>query len=98
MSRPKHYYYGNVKKLIMMSNELPENRIQTAFIKMAIKDATEETLKLPNGEDRMKAVNDVLIKKIRTIEGEALELHYSWRTVQNWINSFINMVGRNAGY
>ena len=82
----------------MMSPRLPEDKIQSQFIRLAMADAKEETLKLPNGHERMKAVEDILIKKTKTVEGEALELNYSWRTVQNWINSYVNMVGRKAGY
>lgn len=75
-----------------------DTSMQSGIFLNAIKKSLEETKKLPNGEERLKAIDVVLIKKTKTAEGAALDMHYSWRTVQNWITSFVNLVGRNAGF
>ena len=99
MSKPKHYWYGNVKKLIMSSDQLKKDRtLQATIMLHAIEDATEETLKLPNGQERMRAVDEILIRKTKTIDGVTQELHYEDRTVRGWIQSYVNLVGRKAGY
>lgn len=99
MSKPRHYWYGNIRRMIMNVPEvLSERTLQATIFQRAYEDAIEETKKLPNGELRIKAVNDVLIKRTKTMEGVALEIHYDYRTVQNWINSFVNLVGKKAGY
>ncbi len=83
----------------MVSDKIAGESSLQAYISMkAMRDAEAETLKLPNGELRMKAVRDVLIKKTKTYEGVALEVNYNWRTVQNWVNKYINLVGKKAGY
>ena len=99
MSRPRNYWYGIVCKMIKSSNQLEnEHTLQSSIFKHAIEDAMAETKKLPNGELRIKAVQDILIEQTKTYEGVAMEVHYDWRTVQNWVNSFVKLVGRKAGY
>ncbi len=71
---------------------------QEYILMKAIYETEAFTLKLPNGEARMKAVEEILYKKRKNYDGMALELHYDWRTVQNWITSFVNSVGKKAGY
>lgn len=98
MSRPKEYYYYDVKKWIKMKDKLPDSRLQVALFKQAYKDAIEETEEMSNGALRIKAINEILIKKTRTYEGVAQEIHYDWRTVQNWVTAFVNLVGKKAGF
>lgn len=99
MSRPKHFWYGNIRHLIMnIERFASENSMQSAIFLNAMREADEETKKLPNGELRLKAVNDVLIAKTKTMEGVAQDVHYETRTVQGWINSYVNLVGKKAGY
>lgn len=99
MSRPKYWWYGQVRKAIMSYDTLSrdESEMSKRFVE-AIDEALAETKALPNGEERIRAVEDILIKQIRTIEGEEGELYYSWRTIQNWLNAFINLVGRKVGF
>lgn len=89
MSRPKEYYYGDIKKWIMAMDKLPPQRIQVKVFKSAYAEAIKETANLPNGELRLKAIDEILIKKTRTYTGVAQEIHYDWRTVQNWITSLL---------
>lgn len=98
MSQPKEYYYTDIKKWIMMSDKLPNDRPQMQTFQRALHDAIDETSKLSNGELRMIAIDEILFAKTKTYEGVAQELHYERRTVQGWITSFVNLVGELAGY
>lgn len=99
MSKPKHYWYGNVKRLIMSYDKLKEDHtLQATIMLHAIDDAKEETLRLPHGEERIRTIDAVLIKQTKTIDGMTIELHYEERTVRSWVQSFVNLVGRKAGY
>lgn len=95
---PREYYYGDIKKWIMMGDSLPDDREQVKNLKKALDEAIDETAELPNGELRIRAIELILFKKTRTYEGVAQELHYDWRTVQNWITAFVNLVGKKAGF
>ena len=99
MGKPKHYWYGIVKRMIISSSKHDrEESLQQYIIAVAIENANKETLNLPDGEDRLKAVNIVLIQHRKNFYGAAQELNYSPRTIQRWVNSYINLVGRKAGY
>lgn len=99
MSKPKYYWNGMVKKMIMRYPRLNDEKTSQAgiFIK-SIEKSLEETRKLPNGELRVQAIEDIYFTKIKTLQGVALDFNYSERTVQNWLNSFVNLVGKNAGF
>lgn len=98
MSRPKYYWYGNVKKMV---NRYPllkaEGEMEKKYIE-AIKKALNTTKSLDNGDARIKAIELVYFKKSHTVYGVASELHYSERTIFRWLNGFIYMVGRNVGF
>lgn len=96
--KPKYWWYGIVKKQIMMYKKSPADTLQAGILEKAMRDANRETKKLPNGDLRLKAVNDVLIEQKRTYDGVSMELNYSERVIRNWVNSYINLVGKKAGY
>lgn len=99
MSRPRYYWHGIARKMIQRYPMLGEERsMQAAIFRQAIDEALDETAKLPNGELRLAAIKDVLIDQTRTLYGEAAKVNYSEKTVQNWINSFVRLVGKKAGY
>jgi len=99
MSHPKHYWYGSIRKMIMSSELIKKERtLQATIFSRALEDAIDETRKLPNGELRLKAVDEILIKKTKTYEGVALDVCYERKTVQNWVTSFVNLVGKKAGF
>ena len=99
MSRPRHRWYGYIKNSIEhLPQSSPEDSIQDAIFFHAFNDAVAETQKLPNGDLRIEVIQNVLVKRITTIEGEALRLHYSDRTIYGWVNAFVNLVGIKAGY
>ena len=99
MSRPRYYWYSNVKNMIMKNDILENDRsLQASILRYAIEEALDDTEKLPHGEERIKAINDVLFKKTKTYESVAREFHYEQRTIQGWITSFVKLVGKKAGY
>lgn len=98
MSRPKEYYYGDIKKWIMMIDRLPTDREQTEKLKKAIAEAYDETSRMQDGLVRLIAIDKVLFEKKETYTGVADDLHYDWRTIQNWVTAFVNLVGKKAGY
>lgn len=99
MSQPRYYWYGSVKKMIAESSK--SNTIDTFqdfLMKKAIFEAKVETAKLPNGELRLKAIEEILIKCRQNYDSFAYENHYERRVIQRWCTSFVNMVGKKAGY
>lgn len=98
MSKPKHYWYGIVKKMIMTKEIREGNTKQGHIIQKAMHKATQETLKLNNGRERMQAVEAILIKQTDSYESYALKASYDRYTIVKWVNSYINMVGSHAGY
>ena len=99
MSKPRYYWNGIVKKMVMRYPKLNDEKSSQAgiFVK-SIEKSIEETKNLPNGELRVQAIEDVYFNQTKTVNGVALEMNYSWRTIQNWLNSFVNLVGKNAGF
>lgn len=98
MSKPRYYWYNIVKGLIKKSKHIEDISLQSTILNTAMIQAEKETLKLPNGELRMKAVKEILIDQTSTIERVCDEVNYQERTVQGWISSYVNMVGKKAGY
>lgn len=71
-----------------------EDTVQAKAYTKAIEDALAYTLSLENGKDKIEGISLVLIKKTHTVEGAALELNYSPRTVQRWVIAFVKTVGK----
>lgn len=97
MSRPREYYYWDIKRWLMMADRLPQRK-RTKELLQAVAEVNEETLNMPNGNARMKAIKAIIFEQRATYKGMGLELNYDWRTVQNWVTAYINQVGRKAGY
>ena len=99
MSNPQFYWYPISRKMIENIKVIEnEKSVQAIVFTNAIYEALEETAKLPQGDLRIRAINAILINKTKTCEGVAQELFYEQRTINNWIRSFIKLVGRKAGY
>lgn len=74
--------------------ELPEiNRRELEAVRQAI----EETRALPNGEERLEMVKLVFWKKTHTLDGAAMELHWSTRKLVEWHGEFIRCVAKYFG-
>jgi len=71
---------------------------QEKIFKEAIEVVISATLELPDGDLRLRAVKEIMWDKTKTYEGVGRELNYEWRTIQNWVNRFVNMVGKAAGF
>ena len=99
MSRPKNYWNPIVKKMIFRYPMLQDERtIQAGIFEKAIKDSLKETRELTNGDMRIRAIEDIYFKRIKTYEGAALELNFSERTIRYWCNDFVKLVGKHSGY
>lgn len=99
MGKPKYYWYGIVKTMIMNApKHSPNESEQLAKINEAMVDASDYIRTLPNGDLRMKAVDMILIRQTKNYEGAAMELHYEAKTIQKWVSNYIYLVGRKAGY
>lgn len=74
--------------------ELPEiNRRELEAVRKAI----EETRTMKNGEERLELVRLVFWKKTHTLEGAAMELHWSTRKLVEWHGEFIRCVAKYFG-
>lgn len=74
--------------------ELPEiNRRELEAVRQAI----EETRSLPNGEMRLEMVRLIFWKRTHTLEGAAMELHWSARKLVEWHGEFIRCVAKYFG-
>lgn len=98
MSRPRYYWYSIVRKQIVNGGWQNPTTFQEWQIKNAIESAMQETKKLPMGEMRIKAIEAVLITKKETECGFGFNNYYSEIQIRRWINSFVNLVGKKAGY
>lgn len=97
MSRPRYYWHNMVRKQIMLNKTIAQSE-QRDKIREAMAETDRETLKLPNGEERLYAVKAVLIEQSKNYDGVAYELNYDWHTIQKWVNTYVNQVGKRAGY
>lgn len=97
--RYKHYWYGCSQTMIRRYPDLKnEKGIQPAIWFKAIENALEDTAGLEDGGDRVKTIRMINFQKTHTIDGAALEVGVSRRTVQRWNSEFVNLVGKNAGF
>lgn len=99
MSRPKYYWYGIVKKMIMRYPQYKESNCkQEKQYAKAIERALEYTGTMELAESRLKAIDLVLFKQTHTAEGAALHLNYERRNIDRWISQFVNRVGKEVGF
>ena len=99
MSRPKYYWYGIVKKMIMRYPQIKEEKsIQTSIFVNAIEKALKETKEMENGDTRIEAISKLLFENKKTVGGVSMEMHYSERKIVGWTSDFIKLCGKNAGF
>lgn len=99
MSNPRYWWYSDVKRAVLHSpkfrnNPRPEYQRYIEAIDKALADVDE----MKDAKERRYAIDEILFKQTRTIDGVALKLHYSSRVIQGWINDFINLVGEYKGF
>lgn len=97
MSRPRHKWYGEIKRRILEGKWQEPESFQDYLLMKAIYEADKETIKLPNGDERMKVIKIVMIDHKSYTQAE-FETYNSTRNIQRWITSYINLVGKKAGY
>lgn len=99
MSRPRHWWYTDVKRAVMHLGKY-RDKTEPEYIryKEAIGEALKDVEKMANAAERLQAIDDILFKQTKTIDGVAMDMNYSRRIVQYWINDFINSVGAYKGY
>lgn len=96
----RYPWWSYVKNLLMQygwalqgkRNMITDDQIQ------AICRAIDGTMALPNGEDIMRVVDLVLIKKSHTVAGAAMCAYVSEDTAKRWHSNFIRAVARELGF
>lgn len=65
--------------------------------RMAVQRAIDQTMKMDNGQDRLRVVDLVFFKQTHTLEGAALMVPCSERTARRWHTEFIKLVAKEYG-
>lgn len=97
-STPKNDYYGYIKMRIKKYKFLKKENSIIAMLQWNAIDKELAALDNEKDRDKYKAVKMVLIDQTHTINGAALNLHYSYDTVKIWIQDFIKSVGHRSGF
>lgn len=96
--KAKNPWYSEIKRRIGEGRWKKPVTFQDYVLMKAVLEARLETEHLPNGELRLQAIEEILIKKSKNYQAFARDNYYDSRTVQRWINSYVNLVGKKAGY
>lgn len=97
VSRPKYYWYGISRKMINRYPKLNKARPMEKKFKEAIDRQMLTMLDTDEGQEKVKVIQAVCFEH-RAAEEIAEETFYSERTIQRWINDFVNSVGKRVGF
>lgn len=99
MSRPKYWWYDYVKKSIMRSvdGKSPAT-LQESISDMAVKKVLARTKGQYRGEERLKLIELVYIKRRYNVPGAAVQLHISEGTARDWNREFVYAVAKEMGF
>jgi len=99
LSRPKYWWYDYVKKSIMHSvgGKTPAT-LQESISDMAVKKVLARTKGQYRGEERLKLIDLVYIKRRYNVPGAAVQLHISEGTACNWNKEFVYSVAEEMGF
>lgn len=97
MSKPRYRWWGYVKAMVRAYPGSPPQSCIDAKEHAAVESALEQTRGLPDGADRIRMVGMVFFDQTHTLEGAALVLSRSPRTIRRWHTSFILLVAKNFG-
>lgn len=64
---------------------------------LAVEKTIRDTMRYPNGADRVKLIEMVFFKRTHTLHGAAMALFVSYGTAKNWHNKFIERTAENFG-
>lgn len=99
MSKPRYGWWGYVKWMIRQYPAREGKYIQGKALdeRMAVQRAIDQTMKMDNGQDRLRVVDLVFFKQTHTLEGAALMVPCGYETAKRWIQQFIKLVAKNFG-
>lgn len=99
MSKPRYGWWGYVKWMIRQYPAREGKYIQGKALdeRMAVQRAIDQTMKLDNGQDRLRVVDLVFFKQTHTLEGAALMVPCGYDTAQKYHAQFIKLVAKNYG-
>lgn len=99
MSKPRYGWWGYVKWMIRQYPAREGKYIQGKALdeRMAVQRAIDQTMKLDNGQDRLRVVDLVFFKQTHTLEGATLMVPCGYETAKRWIQQFIKLVAKNFG-
>lgn len=102
MAKYKVYWYGISLKMIKMYPVIKkrERSEQEEKFLIAIEKAIEETKSLHPDDYgcRLAAVDLIYFKKTHKANGIKDKVHASERTIYRWLNDFVVLTGRIAGF
>lgn len=90
MSNPRYGWWPYVKDMI---RRYPDKTTEDET--RAVDTAVAETIRLLDGEDRMKVIRMVFLKKTHTLQGAALNVPCSYETAKRWTQQFIRLVAKS---
>lgn len=64
----------------------------------AVAAAIADTLRRPDGEERLRLIRLVFWQRSHTLEGAAMEIPVSFITAKRWHGDFIRLVGEKYGF
>lgn len=97
--RYRNYWYGIVRDMIRRYPSLKnEHTIQSNIFVGAIENAIADTKSRQDGKEIIKAITLIYFDETTTIDGAALKLNVSRRTVQSWISTFVELTAKYAGF
>lgn len=99
MSNPRNYWFFTAKKMCQRYRQLKRyTGLQEILWFNAIEKTWKETGKLEKGSERQLVIQKVLFDKTDTVLGMTYKVGYCERVLWQWVNDFINTVGKNAGF
>ena len=90
MSTPRYGWWPYVKDMI---RRYPDKTTEDET--RAVETAVADTIRLLDGEDRMKVIRMVFLKKTHTLQGAALNVPCSYETAKRWTQQFIRLVAKS---
>lgn len=99
MSKPRYGWWGYVKWMIRQCPAREGKYIQGKALdeRMAVQRAIDQTMKMDNGQDRLRVVDLVFFKQTHTLEGAALMVPCHYETARHWHTDFIKLVAKEYG-
>lgn len=100
MAKHKYWCFGTVQRIIYRLTGVSTSPLsgQEECAKIAIAEALEEILMLPDGEYRVKLLRMIYEERKYTLAGAARKVYVSERTATTWNSDFVYRVARKMGF